>query len=158
MSIEERRALIAKLAALPRELEALVRPLPADALTARPAPGDWSVAQIVHHIADAHMNAFVRVKLILTEEHPTFKPWEQEAWGEQPEAQDAAVGDSLDIVRGLHARWVRLLEGLPDEAWRRTGLQPATGRVHTIEDILRTYANHGEAHLEQIRGVLATVA
>ncbi len=158
MNADERRNLIAKLAVLPRELEALVRPLSAETLTARPIAGEWSVAQLVHHIADAHMNAFVRVKLMLTEEHPTFKTWEQEAWGDQPDARDATVGDSLDIVRGLHGRWVRLLEGLSDDEWARTGLQPASGRVYTIENIVRTYAGHGEDHVEQIRATLAAMA
>lgn len=154
-SSEERAALIARIAALPDELEALVAGLSPEQLAARGAPDEWTVAQIIHHLADAHLNAFVRVKLILTEDRPTFKPWDQVAWAATPDAGSADIGPSLQIVRGLHARWARLLASLDEAQWQRTGWHPANQRAYTPADILRTYSSHGDDHLEQIRRALA---
>lgn len=155
MTNDERALLVAKIAALPQQLEKLVRPLSPQQLTARPLAGEWSVAQNVHHLADSHMNSFVRVKLMLTEENPRFKPYNQDAWAELPDASGADIGDSLELLRGLHTRWVRLYADLPEAAWLRTGTNPESGRTYTMEDILRTYAGHGEAHMDQIGRTLA---
>lgn len=155
MTPEERVDLIRKIAALPQQLEELVCPLPPGVLTARPIPGEWSVAQNVHHLADSHMNSFVRLKLILTEDNPTFKPYDQELWAELPDAGHADIGESLQLLRGLHARWVRLLESLTEAEWARFGTHPEYQRIYTCEEILRIYAGHGEAHLDQIRRTLA---
>lgn len=155
MTSDERSTLIAKIAALPPQLEALVRPLSSEALLARPIAGEWSVAQIVHHLADSHMVCYIRIKLLLTEEHPAFVTYSQPAFGQTPDATHAGVQDSLALLQGLHARWVRLLKSLPEEAWARTGYNPQSGSVRSLDDILRTYADHGEAHLDQIRRTLA---
>ena len=158
MTPEERARLIEDLATLPAQLEQVVTPLTPDQLVATPIPGEWSVAQIVHHLADSHLNAFLRIKLILTEETPTIKPYNQVAWGNTPEAVEADVTPSLDIVRGLHSRWVTLLQSLDDAQWQRRGSHPETDRIYTVEGILQTYSHHGEAHLEQIRTTLAALA
>lgn len=155
MTPDERRTLIARIASLPSQLEALVRPLSPEALVASPLSGEWSVAQIVHHLADSHMVCCIRIKLLLTEEHPAFVAYSQPAFGQTPDATQAGIQDSLDLLQGLHARWVRLLESLPEEAWARTGYNPQSGSVRSLDDILRTYAHHGEAHLDQIRRTLA---
>ncbi len=155
MTNDERAALVAKIAALPQQLEEAVRSLTPQQLTSRPLAGEWSVAQNVHHLADSHMNSFIRVKLMLTEENPMFKPYDQEAWAELPDATSSDIGESLDLLRGLHKRWVRLYAHLPEAAWSRTGTNPESGRTYTMEDILRTYAGHGEAHLDQIGRTLA---
>lgn len=152
---EERAAMIACLAALPDELEALVANLMPAQLAARAAPDEWNVAQIVHHLADSHINAFVRVKLMLTEENPTFKPYDQVAWATTPDADSPDLGPSLQIVRGLHERWVRLLENLDEAQWQRTGWQPVSRKSYSVGDILRTYSRHGDDHLDQIRRALA---
>jgi hypothetical protein len=154
-SAEERAAMIARIAALPDELEALVGGLPPAQLGARGAPDEWTVAQIVHHLADAHMNAFVRVKLILTEEQPTFKPYDQVAWAATPDANSADLGPSLQVVRGLHTRWAQLLASLDEAQWQRTGWHPDNRKTYTPADILRTYSRHGDDHLDQIRRALA---
>ena len=155
MTPEERTALIAKIAALPALLEELVCTLTPAQLTARPLAGEWSVAQNVHHLADSHMNSFVRVKLMLTEDHPTFKPYDQDAWADLPDGAGSDLDGSLELLRGLHTRWVRLYASLPEAAWTRAGMNPESQRVYTMEDILRIYAGHGEGHLDQIRRTLA---
>lgn len=157
MTPEERTRLIEKIAALPQQLEDLVCPLPPHVLMARPEPGEWSAAQNVHHLADSHINSFVRMKLILTEENPTLKPYGQELWAERPDADHAGIAESLQLLRGLHARWVRLFESLTEDEWARFGTHPEWSQPYTIEEILRIYSGHGEAHLDQILRAVAAV-
>ncbi len=151
---QERSEKIAKLAALPARLTAQVARLTADQLTTHYLAGEWTVAQYVHHLGDSHMNSFIRVKLILTEDYPTLRPYDQDAWALTPEANAADLTPSLTLLTGLHARWVRLFASLDDAQWRRKGYHPENGDV-SVADILLTYAAHGEGHMDQIRRTLA---
>ncbi len=151
---EQRREMIDKIRRLPDQLEAVVGPLSAEQLATHFIPGEWTVAQNVHHLADSHMNSFIRFKLILTEDRPTLKPYRQELWAERPDADNPSVEDSLLLLRGLHRRWATLLESLQEAEWQRIGLHQEIGEV-TLEDLLRIYADHGEGHLEQIDRTLA---
>lgn len=155
LSPDVRKQLIDRIAALPQLLEARVCDLTPEQLTTHYMPGEWTVAQNVHHLADSHMNAYVRVKLILTEDAPTFKPYDQNAWAETPDADHAQIGESLELLRGLHKRWVRLFESLNEAQWQRYGVHPEYKRAYTVEDILQTYAGHGEGHIDQINRTLA---
>jgi len=150
----ERNGLIAKIASLPEQLTALVRDLSAEQLTTHYLPNEWSVAQNVHHLADSHMNSFIRFKLILTENRPTLKPYDQDAWAVRADADNVAIQSSLALLQGLHRRWVTLLESLQESEWSRSGLHPEVGEV-SVEDLLHTYAAHGEGHLDQITRTLA---
>lgn len=154
MDEAERRPLIEAIGALPEQLAALVRPLTEEQLTTHFIPGEWTVAQNVHHLADSHMNSVIRLKLILTEDRPTLKPYDQDSWALLADGGHLQIEESLDILRGLHRRWVRIFEALTEEQWRRTGLHPEVGEV-TPEDLLKTYAAHGVGHLDQIRRTLA---
>ncbi|MFN8492116.1 MAG: putative metal-dependent hydrolase [Caldilineaceae bacterium] len=149
----EKNTLIAKIASLPEQLTALVRDLSAEQLTTHYLPNEWSVAQNVHHLADSHINSFIRLKLILTENRPPLKPYEQDAWAVRADADNAAIQSSLALLQGLHRRWVTLFESLQESEWSRTGLHPEIGEV-SVEDLLRIYAGHGEAHLDQITRTL----
>jgi len=150
----ERQGLIAKIRALPDSLEALVGGLSAEQLSTAYLAGEWTVAQNVHHLADAHANSYVRCKLVLTEDNPTFKPFDHDAWADLPDARDPDVGASLRLLQALHGRWARFWESLPDEAWARAGFHPESGPM-SLDDLLRIYAAHGEGHLDQIRRTLA---
>ena len=150
----DRAALIAAIAALPDQLEALVAQLSPEVLTTPFLKGEWSVAQNIHHLADSHANSFIRCKLILTEDHPTLKPYDQDAWAALPDASDAEVADSLLLLRGLHNRWTRFWQTLPADAWSRSGLHPHNG-IMSLEHLLQVYAAHGRAHLDQIERTLA---
>lgn len=152
--MHQRSALINKIRHLPGQVAALVSGLTDAQLTARPLAGEWSVAQNVHHLADSHMNSYIRCKLIATEEHPTLKPYDQEIWAELADASGPDVTVSLDLLTALHSRWVIFWENLPDHAWARTGFHPEAGVV-TLEDQLRLYAGHGESHIDQITRTLA---
>src|SRR5271154_3577505 len=81
--------------------------------------GGWTVRQLIHHVADSHMNAYVRWKLALTETEPTIKPYEEKAWAELYDASTMPIDVSLDLIESLHRRWVSLLESLSEEQWER---------------------------------------
>jgi hypothetical protein len=149
-----RAAQIAAIAGLPAKLEALVAGLSAEELTTPYLAGEWTVAQNVHHLVDSHANSYIRCKLILTEERPPLKPYDQDAWAALPDGSAAELGDSLAILRGLHARWARFWEQLPEAAWERSGDHPENGPM-SLARILQVYAEHGEGHLDQIRRTLA---
>lgn len=151
---EERAAQIAAISALPDQLEALVAGLSTAELTTHYLLHEWTVAQNVHHLVDSHANAYIRCKLIVTEESPPLKPYDQDAWADMPDGSEADISVSLAILRSLHTRWVRFWRQLPDEIWQRTGVHAVNGPM-TLERILDLYANHGEAHLDQIRRTLA---
>lgn len=154
MDTAERQELIAKIAALPGQVEALVGGLGAGELTTAYLDGEWTVAQNVHHLADSHLNSYVRCKLIATEERPTFKPYDQDRWAALPDAAQADIADSLALLRHLHARWAIFWRALPDDAWSRLGHHPESGDV-TLAAQLRLYVAHGEGHLDQITRTLA---
>lgn len=153
----ERRARIAQIRALPEQLTALVQDLSPAQLTSAYLPGEWSVAQNVHHLADSHMNSYVRCKLIATEDQPPLKPYDQDRWALFADASAADLDDSLALLHGLHARWARFWESLPEHAWTRTGTHPERGVV-SLDELLQTYAEHGLGHLDQIRRTLAAAA
>jgi hypothetical protein len=149
-SPEDRPQLIDRIKKFPEQLQRSVAGLQREQLDFRPSPKDWSIRQNVHHVADSHMNAFIRMKL--TEDNPTIKPYNQETWAERSDTTETNLDASLDIISGLHTRWVVLLESLSDDEWGRKGKHPESGEI-SVDSLLETYANHGEAHLRQIDDV-----
>src|SRR5690349_12874839 len=143
---ERRRELIDKIRVLPEQLAARVRDLSAEQLTTHFLAHEWTVAQNVHHLGDSHMNSFIRLKLILTEDHPTLRPYNQDDWAATAEANSPDIEISLRLLAGLHARWVTLFESLSEAQWARTGFHPENGDM-SVEDILGVYAAHGEGHI-----------
>lgn len=141
---------VEKIARLPSQLAHLLAGIHADELDAAYLPGEWTVAQNIHHLADSHMNSYIRCKLILTEEEPALKPYDQERWADLPDSRMQDVALSIELLRGLHARWVCFWGSLQPQDWQRTGSHPQAGLV-TLADQLRLYAAHGEAHIAQIR-------
>lgn len=154
MTLPNQNTLIEKIRNFPSQLETLLKGLTDEQLTTPYLNGEWTVAQNVHHLADSHMNSFIRTKLILTEDYPTLKPYNQEAWALTIDATAETIDSSLMILRGLHRRWVELFENLQETEWERRGFHPDNGDM-SVADILQTYANHCDAHLDQIRRTLA---
>jgi hypothetical protein len=149
----ERQRLIAQIRDLPAKLEDAIRGIPDEQLS-KPAGGEaWSIRQVVHHLADAHMNAVLRMKLILTEERPILKPYDQEAWAELPDTQ-LPLEPSLQILRGVQHRWSALLATVPEADWQRKGVHLENGLL-SLDDTLATYSEHGEVHLRQIAKIKA---
>jgi hypothetical protein len=149
-----RQRCIAKIRQLPQQVAELTAGLTPEQLTSHFLTGEWSVAQNVHHLADSHLNSYIRLKLILTEENPTIRPYDQDLWALTPEANSPDLGASLTLLRGLHQRWCDLFASLDESAWRRTGLHPENG-VISPETLVIDYAEHGEAHLDQMQRTLA---
>jgi hypothetical protein len=152
----ERAALIEQIRNLPSALERLVSGLSAETLTTIFIDGEWSIAQNVHHVADSHMNSYLRCKLMATEDNPPLKPYDEAAWALFVDANSADLNATFELLRGLHTRWAIFWETLPDEAWSRTGMHQASGPV-TLARQLQLYVDHGNAHLAQIRRTLAAM-
>jgi hypothetical protein len=100
------------------------------------------------------MNSYIRCKLIATEETPTLKPYDQDEWASFPDATDADVAASLALLTALHSRWVIFWRNLGPNDWQRTGFHPENGMI-SLDDQLIHYAEHGEAHIDQIQRTLA---
>jgi hypothetical protein len=145
----ERPALIESLAAAPARLRAAVAGLDDTQLDTPYRGGGWTVRQVVHHVPDSHMNAYVRVRLALTEDTPTIRPYEESEWAKLPDARTAPVGISLDLLEHLHVRFVLLFRALGDADFQRQLLHPAMGRM-TVGTILRMYEWHGRHHVAHI--------
>lgn len=148
LTSSERQPLIDNIQALPKDLETAVKGLDDSQLDTHYREGGWTVRQVVHHLADSHMNAFVRMKLILTETDPAFKTYDQDTWATMPDSQ-LPIQNSLDIVRGLHERMTTLFKNVKEEDWQRTGDHPDNGKMK-LEDLLRIYGGHGHRHVKQI--------
>jgi uncharacterized damage-inducible protein DinB len=150
----QRETLYEKMRTVAQRMADIVNPLTAEQVTTPYIIGEWSIAQNVHHLADAQMNAYIRFKLLLLEDNPTIKTWEQNVWATTLDGSDADVADSLEIIVGVHQRWVKLMQAIIDEnVWQRSGQHPENGTI-TLDDLLRYYGEHGEAHIVQIQQVM----
>lgn len=134
---------------VPGELRALVQDLSERQLDTPYRPDGWTVRQVVHHLADSHLNAYVRTKLALTEEEPTIKPYDQAAWAELPDGSTAPIESSMSLLEALHARWVATLRAAEEGAFKRTLNHPEQG-VITISRIVQSYAWHGQHHIAHV--------
>ena len=154
LTSEQRDEQLNKLRRLPTLLRNLVERLNDEQLTTHYLAGEWSVAQNVHHLADAHMNAWVHFKLMLSEEKPPLQAYSADGWADMADANHADIELSLCLVDNLHVRLIQLLESLSDADFTRSGIHSRVGE-RTVDDYLRIYGNHGEAHLDQIQRTLA---
>jgi hypothetical protein len=111
--------------------------------------GGWTVRQVVHHVPDSHMNAYVRFKLALTEDEPTIKPYFEDRWAKLADTQATSIEVSLALLENLHTRWVQLLRSLGPEDWKRTFKHPELGLV-VLEKNVAIYAWHGKHHTAHI--------
>ncbi len=134
---------------LPEKLIAAVRGLNTDQLQTPYRPEGWTVQQLVHHIADSHMNAYIRFKLALTENKPIVKPYDQKLWAELPDTKSVDVKVSLDLIKSLHKRWTTLLNQLTEEELEKEYLHPESG-MKNLKETICNYAWHGNHHLAHI--------
>ena len=151
--IEERLSAVATLAELPTLLRNAVDPIEGSRLDTPYRDGGWTVRQLVHHIADSHMNAYVRVRLALTADSPTIVPYDEAAWAELEDSK-APIEWSLSLIESLHARWVMMLQPLTAAQWQRAFLHPENGPV-TVELATLTYAWHSRHHVAHITRLCA---
>jgi uncharacterized damage-inducible protein DinB len=149
LSVDERRAAVDAIAAAPAKLRTAVKGLSDSQLDTPYRPGGWTVRQLVHHVADSHMNAYTRFRLALTEDNPTIKPYEEAAWAELVDARTMPIGTSLDLLDAMHERLVHLLRATPAEAFARTLTHPENGPM-TMDMLLGIYAWHGRHHTAHV--------
>lgn len=139
---------IASISALPRQLRAAVDGLAQAELDTKYR--NWTVRQIVHHIADSHVNSYIRFKWTLTEETPTIKAYDEGLWSDLVESRTGDVGASLAMLDGLHSRWVQLMKSLTATDWDRSFVHPETQSSNTLISATSYYAWHGRHHTGQI--------
>jgi hypothetical protein len=149
LSADERRAAIDAIAAAPRALRAAVNGLSDSQLDTPYRPGGWTVRQLVHHVADSHMNAYARFRLAFTEDDPTIRPYEEARWAELDDAKSLPVVVSLDLLDSMHQRLDVLLNSVPPEAFARTLRHPENGPL-TVDGLLDTYSWHGRHHTAHV--------
>jgi uncharacterized damage-inducible protein DinB len=146
---EGRQAFIREIAELPSQVRAAIAGLTADQLRHPYREEGWTVAQVVHHLADSHMNAYVRFKLAATADNPTVVGYDEAAWARFPDSVATRLDGSLALLDALHARWVSFLESLPPDAFARTFNHSVLGPVE-LDRALALYAWHGRHHVAHI--------
>jgi DinB superfamily len=148
-----RQQAIATIAEAPAHLRTAVKGLTESQLDTPYREGGWTVRQVVHHVPDSHLNAFVRLKLALTESEPTIKPYDEALWAELADAK-LPIDVSLNLLDSVHQRWVVLWRSLKPEQFARTLRHPEHPSVLTVDWLLFQYAWHGQhhtAHITQLR-------
>jgi hypothetical protein len=149
-SSAEKESRLADILFLPRLLEFALLNLDEHQLNTPYREEGWTINQVVHHVADSHMNAFIRFKLGLTEDTPTIKPYIQDKWGETSDVLHVPVNYSITLIHSLHHRWYELLKSMTDEDWQRTLFHPEQKREITLWEMLLIYAWHGKHHAAHI--------
>ena len=135
---------------LPQHLENSILNLDEQQLSTTYRPEGWTVRQVVHHVADSHMNAYIRFKLGLTEDNPTIKPYNEEAWAKMKDTALIPINVSLTLLHALHTRWMEVLNDIKEEEWNRTVVHPEHGRQMTLWYLLGMYAWHGRHHTAHV--------
>jgi len=149
LTAEQRLPLIENVAQMPACLAIAVDGLTAAQLDTPYRPGGWTVRQVVHHLADSHMNSFVRFKLALTEDAPTVKTYDEARWAETVEAKTPPIEISQSLLGSLHARWVMLMRAMGEDEWSRKISHPERGIV-TLDENLCLYSWHSRHHVAHI--------
>jgi uncharacterized damage-inducible protein DinB len=149
LTVEERNSAIEEIAGLPARLRTAVSGLTREQMETPYRPGGWTVRQVVHHIPDSHMHAFLRFKLALTEDEPTIKPYDQARTAELPDSRDLPAEVSLALLDALHQRWASLLRGMRPEEFARRLNHPERG-VMSLDGLVGDYAWHGRHHVAHI--------
>jgi hypothetical protein len=157
LDMKARATAIGEIDAAPAILRRLVAELTDAQLETPYRPGGWTIRQVVHHVPDSHVNAYVRMKLAVTEDAPHIRTYEEGRWAELPEAKSAPVAISLDFLAALHRRWVAFLRALPEQEFRKTFVHPEWGGV-ALDEAIAMYAWHGRHHAAHVRQALAPAA
>ena len=146
----QKQAWLLDLQFLPEALERAINNLDQTQLDTPYRDGGWTVRQLVHHVADSHMNAYIRFKLGLTEDKPTIKPYEEQEWALLADNQEVPINVSLTLLHALHLRWVATIKQLTEEQWNRLVVHPAANREMSLWFLLGLYAWHGNHHVAHV--------
>jgi uncharacterized damage-inducible protein DinB len=150
-SIPQKIEWLADIKFLPVLLENAVLNLDEEQLHTPYREGGWTVHQLVHHVADSHMNAYCRFKLGLTEDNPSIKPYDQEQWVLMNDVKKLPINISITLLHALHLRWHEVLKYIPDQDWNnRTVFHPEHKKTMRLWYLLGMYAWHGRHHVAHI--------
>lgn len=147
---EDIKNYIEVISGFPEKLEALVSGLSEEQLNTRYRKGGWTVKQVIHHLADSHMNAFIRFKLALTEDIPTVKPYFEDKWAELGDVNTTDIKVSMDLLKALHKRWANLLRSMDEKDFEKSFFHPEQGKEFTLKEIAALYSWHCSHHFEHI--------
>ncbi|MEM9821806.1 MAG: YfiT family bacillithiol transferase [Bacteroidota bacterium] len=150
ISPEQIVGFIQDIAHLPEQVSSTIDGFSEKQLDTTYRPGGWTVRQVVHHLADSHMNSYIRFKLALTEGQPTIKPYEEGRWAELEDGRQAPVELSLQLLTALHQRWTIFLRSLTAEDFEKSFIHPEHGKAVPLDINVALYSWHGRHHLAQI--------
>jgi hypothetical protein len=153
-STEEIRANIQRIESLPEKIESVFKSLSAKQLETEYREGGWTARQVLHHLADSHMNAYVRIKWTLTEATPLIKAYDEKLWAETPEIAESPEL-SIQLLKALHRKFVALLKRLEGDVLKREFTHPETRKQVSVERMIALYAWHGEHHLGHLKIIAA---
>jgi hypothetical protein len=149
-STEELQHCIERIENLPREIEKIINSMTIKQLDTPYREGGWTARQVVHHMADSHMNAYIRLKWSLTESTPTIKAYDEKAWAQTPETRlDPVI--SIELLKALHTKWSALLRRLTPADFQKEFLHPDTKKNMRLDRITAMYAWHGEHHFGHLK-------
>ena len=149
-STEELQICIERIEGLPREIEKIINSMTVKQLDTPYREGGWTARQVVHHMADSHMNAYIRLKWTITESTPTIKAYDEKAWAQTPETKlDPVI--SIELLKALHAKWSALLRRLAPAEFQKEFLHPDTQKYMRLDRITAMYAWHGEHHFGHLK-------
>lgn len=149
-SANQKESWIRDLQFLPEELERAMLNLDAAQLETPYRDGGWTVQQVIHHVADSHMNAYIRFKLGLTEDNPTIRPYDEKGWALLADQTTVPVNVSITLLHALHQRWVASIRNLADANWERTVVHPEHGKQMSLWFLLGMYVWHGKHHTAHV--------
>lgn len=150
LNADERRTMIDTIAAAPARMREAVSGLSEAQLDTPYREGGWTVRQVIHHVPDSHLNAYIRLKLALTENDPAIRPYDEGLWAELPDSKETPVEVSLTLLESLHARWVTLLRSLQESDFRRTLRHPEHSGILTVDWLVSMYAWHSRHHVGHV--------
>lgn len=139
----------------PKQLKTLVGSLSSEELNWKYRPNGWAIRQVVNHLADSHMNSFIRFKLTLTEDAPTIRPYEEADWADVADGLSENIKPSLQILEGVHERWSLLLDHLTEAEWNRMYFHPQHQRLFSTKEALGIYDWHCRHHLAHIQQAMS---
>ncbi|HEX4021434.1 MAG TPA: putative metal-dependent hydrolase [Acidobacteriaceae bacterium] len=153
LTAQERAEAVAALAALPKALEGAVSGLTEKQLDTPYRDGGWTVRQVVHHVADSHIQSYSRIRMALTDDWPPVIPYKEAAWAELEDAHTLPVEVSLQLLAAMHLRWATLLRSLKEEQWTKRGYKHPQMGQQTLEQVAALYAWHSRHHTAHITGL-----
>ncbi|HMP31067.1 MAG TPA: putative metal-dependent hydrolase [Saprospiraceae bacterium] len=148
---EQKQYYIDQINLLPENIKEIIKALNESDYEYPYRPDGWNIRQVIHHLCDSHINAYIRFKLALTEDNPTIKPYEEDAFVRLSDSSYELIYSAISILEGIHKKWVVLLQNMEEADFDKSYYHPESGRTWLLKDVLALYAWHSLHHLAHIR-------